>query len=60
VGVDMISFLRAEQKFDGLDALKAQIARDCQAARTVLASPAGAPGRFAPAGRETSTAPGVS
>ena len=30
--------LRAEKKFDGLDALKAQIARDADAARTVLAT----------------------
>lgn len=35
--VDMISFLRPEQKFDGLDALKAQIAKDAETAKTILA-----------------------
>lgn len=30
--------LRGEQKFDGLDALKDQIARDCESARAVLAA----------------------
>lgn len=32
----LIAFLRAEQRFDGLDALKAQIAADCEAARRRL------------------------
>lgn len=32
----LIAFLRAEQRFDGLDALKAQIATDCEAARRRL------------------------
>jgi FAD synthase len=30
--------LRPEQKFSGLDALKAQIAEDCRQARLVLAT----------------------
>jgi riboflavin kinase/FMN adenylyltransferase len=33
---ELVAFLRGDQKFDGLDALKAQIARDCEAARAVL------------------------
>jgi riboflavin kinase/FMN adenylyltransferase len=33
---DLISFLRPEQKFAGLEALQAQIARDAVSARTVL------------------------
>ncbi len=35
--VSFLAFLRPEQKFDGLDALKAQIAKDADAARAVLA-----------------------
>ncbi|MBI1179863.1 MAG: bifunctional riboflavin kinase/FAD synthetase [Alphaproteobacteria bacterium] len=58
VGVDVIGFIRPERKFDGLEALKAQIAADAAAARRLLASPEGAPGRFPPAGREPSTATG--
>lgn len=34
--VSFISFIRPEMKFPGLDALKAQIARDCDTARTRL------------------------
>ena len=34
--VALIEFIRAEQKFDGLDALKAQIAEDCRSARLIL------------------------
>jgi riboflavin kinase / FMN adenylyltransferase len=34
--VQLIDFIRAEMKFAGLDALKAQIAADAQAARTIL------------------------
>jgi riboflavin kinase / FMN adenylyltransferase len=37
VEVDLLAFIRDETKFDGLDALKAQIARDCGAARALLA-----------------------
>ncbi len=36
--VQMIDFIRPEQKFDGLDALKAQIAADCETARNILSS----------------------
>ena len=36
IEVALIEFLRPEAKFDGLDALKAQIAADCEAARAVL------------------------
>lgn len=36
IGVDFIAFLRDERKFDGLDALKAQIAADCDEARRKL------------------------
>ncbi|MEX2450498.1 MAG: bifunctional riboflavin kinase/FAD synthetase [Rhodospirillales bacterium] len=35
--VAFIEYLRAEKKFDGIDGLKAQIARDCERARAVLA-----------------------
>jgi riboflavin kinase/FMN adenylyltransferase len=37
VEVDLLSFIRDEQSFEGLDALKAQIARDCETARARLA-----------------------
>lgn len=37
--VEFAAFLRPEQKFNGLDALKAQIAVDAKAARAVLAEP---------------------
>ena len=33
----LIGFIRPEQKFNGLDELKAQIARDCDTARGILA-----------------------
>lgn len=36
IGVEFIAFLRDERKFDGLDALKAQIAADCVEARRKL------------------------
>ncbi|WP_416531970.1 riboflavin kinase, partial [Klebsiella pneumoniae] len=36
VEVQLIDFLRDEAKYDDLDALKAQIARDCDAAREAL------------------------
>jgi riboflavin kinase/FMN adenylyltransferase len=38
--VAFIEYLRAEENFAGLDALKAQIALDCRRAREVLAMPA--------------------
>jgi riboflavin kinase/FMN adenylyltransferase len=37
IRVDLVARIRGEQKFDGLDALKAQIAADCDAARELLA-----------------------
>jgi riboflavin kinase/FMN adenylyltransferase len=36
LAVELISYLRPEAKFDGLEALKEQIARDCEAARGML------------------------
>lgn len=36
VSVHFVEMLRPEKKFDGLDALKAQIARDSEQARTIL------------------------
>lgn len=36
IAVDFISFIRDEMKFQGLDALKAQIEKDCLAARAML------------------------
>jgi riboflavin kinase/FMN adenylyltransferase len=36
IKVDFIDFIRDEMRFDGLDALKAQIAADCSAARRIL------------------------
>lgn len=38
VEVELIAFLRDEEAFEDLDALKAQIARDCAGARAALAS----------------------
>lgn len=38
VRVALIDYLRPEQKFAGIDALKAQIAQDCATARTILAT----------------------
>ncbi len=38
VAVEFLHFMRTEQKFDGLDALTAQIASDCEAARNWLAA----------------------
>lgn len=37
--VALVEFIRPEQKFDGLDSLKAQIAADGEAARRLLADP---------------------
>jgi riboflavin kinase/FMN adenylyltransferase len=39
----LIDFIRPEKKFAGLDALRAQIAADGQAARDILLSKASAP-----------------
>ena len=33
---DLVAFIRGDEKFDGLDSLKAQIARDCETARGLL------------------------
>lgn len=38
--VELVGHLRGERKFDGLEALKAQITTDCDAARKILADPA--------------------
>ena len=38
LSVGLVDFIRPEQQFDNLDELKAQIARDVQSAREVLAS----------------------
>ncbi|WP_207482106.1 bifunctional riboflavin kinase/FAD synthetase [Arenibaculum pallidiluteum] len=40
--VRLVDFLRPERKFDGLDALKAQIAQDAARARAILSRPGGA------------------
>jgi riboflavin kinase/FMN adenylyltransferase len=37
IEVQLLSFLRPEAKYEGLDALTAQIAKDCDAARQILA-----------------------
>ena len=44
--VAFTGFIRGEQKFAGLDALKAQISADRDTARALLAAPGGAAGRF--------------
>ena len=36
IKVEFIEFIRDEKKFDGLDALKAQIARDCDTVRAII------------------------
>ena len=36
LSLEFVQFLRGEQKFSGLDALKAQIAKDCEQARAIL------------------------
>lgn len=49
--VQFVDFIRQERKFDGLEALKAQIAADAARARQILADPANeASRRFAVAG----------
>ena len=37
LAVELVAYLRGEKKFDGLDALRAQIAADCAAAQRILA-----------------------
>lgn len=44
--VDFVSFIRGEHKFDGIDALKAQIAKDCDTATLALDNPDNAADRF--------------
>ncbi|WP_229773629.1 bifunctional riboflavin kinase/FAD synthetase [Iodidimonas muriae] len=39
IRVEFVGFVRAEQKFSGIEELKAQIAQDCQTARTLLSDP---------------------
>ena len=41
IDVELIGFLRDEQKFDGLDALKAAISSDCERARAIHADNSG-------------------
>jgi riboflavin kinase/FMN adenylyltransferase len=36
LSLEFVQFLRGEQKFSGLDALKGQIAKDCEQARAIL------------------------
>lgn len=43
---EIVEFIRPERKFDGLDALKAQIAEDAEAARRILADPRYRPDAF--------------
>ena len=38
IAVELIDFIRAEKKFDGLEALRAKIAADTDTARNILAS----------------------
>jgi riboflavin kinase/FMN adenylyltransferase len=38
MAVEFVHYIRGEEKFDGLDALKAQIAKDAEIARKVLAN----------------------
>lgn len=40
VRVALVEFIRQEQKFDGIDALKAQLTKDCEKARGILAAQA--------------------
>ncbi|MDA1099166.1 MAG: bifunctional riboflavin kinase/FAD synthetase [Proteobacteria bacterium] len=44
--VAFVEHLRPEQKFEGIDALMAQIAVDCEQTRQILADPANAQNRF--------------
>ena len=37
IEVELIEFIRDEAAFEDVEALKAQIARDCEAARAILA-----------------------
>lgn len=44
IEVELVSFIRGEAQFDSLDALKAQMARDCDEARRRLSAAASSPG----------------
>jgi riboflavin kinase / FMN adenylyltransferase len=44
IGVTFIDFLRADQRFESIDALKAQMDRDCAKAKIILAETGPAPG----------------
>jgi riboflavin kinase / FMN adenylyltransferase len=44
--IELVAFLRAEAKFDGIDSLKAQINKDSRIAKIVLAEPENAPERL--------------
>ena len=37
VEVELLAYIRGEQRFDGIEALKAQITKDCEAARAIHA-----------------------
>jgi len=39
IKVEFVDYIRPEQKFDGLDSLKAQIKKDCVIAKKILADP---------------------
>ncbi len=43
IGVEFIDFIRGDRRFDGIEALKAQMALDCEAARKILAAAPAAP-----------------
>lgn len=47
-GVELVGFIRRERKFDGIDSLKEQIAKDCKVAKRILADPENARSRFNP------------
>ena len=51
MAVDIVGFIRPEQKFDGLEALKAQIAADSDTARAMLAEDRYGDSRFPPVTR---------
>jgi riboflavin kinase/FMN adenylyltransferase len=46
--IEIVDFIRAEAKFDGLASLKAQIAEDCESAREMLARPGNRRGLLMP------------
>jgi riboflavin kinase/FMN adenylyltransferase len=50
--IQLVDFLRPEARFDGLDALRAQIDLDCRRAREILAGGAGSALTAAPAAAE--------